>query len=166
MALLEMGVQSGEPRVKDADIVGMLHRAILKAFTYNPSFSNQTDYFKTLEYFWIGLRVSGKYRDFCGEGLENLKKTRGKSGYEIDLVIPEHRWKGVGFDEFRSYFLEGVRQCFELMVAKAKKDKELINEEKLRHDFEAGMKLIAEAAQDDDLFQRLKPEEEHMRPTI
>ncbi len=160
MAIFSMGVQGGERSPKGIDQVAMLARAVLKTFRYEYFLTNLTGYFKTLTFFWIGVRVAGESNNFDGaEGPEFLKKARGKPHYTIDLVIPEHRWKGVGFDEYRSYFLDGVRQCFELMVAKAKKDKELVDEEKLRHDFEAGMKLIAEADQDHEVFQLVKPED-------
>ncbi len=160
MAIWGTMTQVGERDSKESQKVNMLGRAIAKTFFYDFYFSNQTGYFKTLELFWIGVRVAGKTNNFDGaEGPEFLKKARGKPYYTIDLVIPEHRWKGVEFNEFRSYFLDGVRQCFELMVAKAKKDKELVNEEKLRHDFEAGMKLIAEADKNDEIFQLVKPED-------
>lgn len=99
------------------------------------------------------MRVSGPFADFGSEGAERLKKTRGKPPrYAIDLVVPQHRWEGASFDEFRTYLMSGVRDCFEMCVAKAIKAKELLDEPRLRADFEAGFQRIMQADPQDDVF--------------
>ena len=72
-------------------------------------------------------------------GPELLKKVCGKKIYTIDLTIPQSRWDGIDEKELRLYDARGVRSCFELLVEKSDKDKELINKSKLLLDFEKGI---------------------------
>lgn len=121
-------------------------------FFFNPDLGS---YFRTIKFFALAFRVSGKAKDFNGEGPE-LKKPRGKNFYAVDFTIPEVRWNGIPFDDLRRYVVDGVRQCFELCVAKAKKSGELLDERKLRFDFEAGIQEILDADENNDLFHKSK----------
>jgi hypothetical protein len=149
MPIFRVGSENGGREAGEA--IAPLHKALNNTlfFTYGLD-----SYFKTLEFFMLAVRVSGRTKDFKGEGPEDLKKERGTNCYGIDLVIPEKHWNGVPFGELREYVVEGVRQCFELCVTKARKSGELLDEDKLRSDFEAGIREILDANEKDDLFHK------------
>lgn len=147
MPIFLIGIQgAGGASIK---LTQPFHFALNSCFFFN---RDHGKYFKTIEYFWIGVRVSGPFADFGSEGAERLKKARGRSIYEVDLVVPQHRWEDASFDEFRTYLMSGVRDCFEMCVAKAIKAKELLDEPRLRADFEAGFQRIMQADPQDDVF--------------
>lgn len=61
-------------------------------FFFNPDLGS---YFRTIKFFALAFRVSGKAKDFNGEGPEFLKKPRGKNFYAVDFTIP--KFGGMGF---------------------------------------------------------------------
>lgn len=134
MAMIQFCAQYGGGNSKK--IMDAYHKTLNVIYFKNDVF---IEYFKNLEYFSIIFRVSGKIRDFKSEGPEFLKKVRGKKIYTIDLTIPQSRWDGIDEKELRLYVARGVRSCFELLVEKSDKDKELINKSKLLLDFEKGI---------------------------
>lgn len=149
MPIFRVGSEVGGREAGDA--LDFAQTALNNVFFFDPKSGS---YFKTLGFFILALRVSGRTKDFGSEGPENLIKVRGKDCYAIDLVVPEVRWKSVPFDQLREYVVDGVRQCFELCVEKAKKSGEMLNEDKLRSDFEAGVQEIMSADEKDDLFHK------------
>lgn len=149
MPIFRVGSENGGHEAGDA--LNFAQKALNNVFFFGP---NLGPYFKTLDFFILALRVSGRTKDFKGEGPEYLKKIKGKPYIAIDLTIPENRWKDVPFNELRQYVVDGVRQCFELCFDKAKKSGELLNEAKLRADFEAGIQEILDADEKDDLFHK------------
>lgn len=149
MPIFRVGSETGGNEASDA--IRPFQQALNNAFFFNP---DSQPYFETLKFFVLALRVSGRTKDFGGEGPEYFSKAMRKGFFCIDLTIPEHRWKDVSFDELRLYVLDGVRQCFEVCVEKARVSKELLDEDLLRTDFETGCQEIMSANEGDDLFQR------------
>jgi len=147
MPIFRVGAENGGKEAGDA--TSFMHKALNNVFFFDPKL---VGYFKSVEFFILALRVSGKTKDFGGEGPEYLKKVRGKNLYAIDLTVPEDKWKDVPFDDLRLYMVESVKQCFELCVAKARAAIELRDEAKLRADFEAGIREILDANEYDDIF--------------
>lgn len=147
MRIFRVGSETGGSEASDA--LSFAHKALNNVFFFNPLLG---PYFKNIDFFVLALRVSGRTKDFKSEGPEFLKKPRGKRFYTIDLTIPEKKWKGVSFDELRRYILSGVSECFELCLDKARKDGNLIDEENLRLDFEAGIQEILYAEEKASIF--------------
>lgn len=145
--MIRVGSQTGGREATKA--TDFIHHALNNVFFFN---SNLNGYFVDVDFFVLALRISGASKDFGSEGPENLKKVRGKKYYTIDLVVPEECWKNKDFNLLKQYFLDGVSACFELLVAKSKKDGLLVDEKKLRFDFEEGLNEIVAASHDDDLF--------------
>ncbi|WP_230659106.1 hypothetical protein [Psychrobacter sp. I-STPA10] len=100
---------------------------------------DSSDYFKTLLFLSIVLRVSGKHRDFGSEGAEFLQKSDSRNVYTIDFAIPEERWQNKTDEQLRTYIAEGVRVYYQLLKEKVMTLDEVIDEDKLDHDFEYGM---------------------------
>lgn len=139
MSLIEFSVQMN---ASDNDLrvwTRKYHLFLNRIFYLNDDLN---DYFNNLEFFSIIFRISGeaKDRDFNGgSGPEFLKKVRGEQIYTIDLTVPVSAWKDKNEQQLRQYLADGVCQCFELLKEKARKAKEIIDEEKLDNDFQAGM---------------------------
>src|SRR5437870_4871758 len=120
--LFEMFAQYGD---SDAtDVVRPFHRIFSQAFEE----CFQDRYFETVQRFSIFLRVSGSIWKFESEGPERLRYGRRRNEITIDLVIPENRWRGVASRAFRVYLKHQVKICFESLVARARKEKQIINE--------------------------------------
>lgn len=146
MSLIEFSVQMNANN-NDLRVWTRKHHVLLnKIFLKNDSLNG---YFKNLEFFSIIFRISGEAegRDFNGgSGPEFLKKVRGKQIYTIDLTVPVFAWKDKNEQQLRQYLADGVCQCFELLKEKARKAKEIIDEEKLDNDFQAGIqRFLTEA---------------------
>ena len=101
-------------------------------------------YFKAIVKLSIVLRVPGEFWKFNGEGPQKLKYMKKQKEITIDFVIPESKWKPVSEIEFSSYIENGIRQCFELFLERAKKEKELIDEDGIRSGFVNAMKIFAD----------------------
>ena len=67
----------------------------------------------------IVLRVSGKVRDFGGDGPELLKYLKKDSEVTVDYVIPESKWRRVGRTEIKRNLIKEIFACLELLVEKA-----------------------------------------------
>ena len=67
----------------------------------------------------IVLRVSGKVRDFGGDGPELLEYLKRDSEVTVDYVIPESKWRGVDGTEIKLNVIQGIFTCLELLVEKA-----------------------------------------------
>lgn len=101
-------------------------------------------FFKTICKLSIVLRVSGEIWKFDGEGPEKLKFMKKKNEMTVDLIIPMVKWKKVDEIEFKSYLENSICQCFELFLDRARREKELIDEDGIRIGFKNAMKIFAE----------------------
>jgi len=151
MRVFRVGSETGGSEAGEA--LAFAHTALNNVFFFDPSLGS---YFKDLDFFVLALRVSGRTKDFKSEGPGLLKKSRGHRFYTIDLVIPESKWKGASFNDLRQYVIDGVTECFDLCLEKAQRDGCIVNEEKLRSDFEAGIKKILCANSNDSIFNKSK----------
>jgi len=127
---IEISAQYGDSDSKDA--VRPSHRAMNELFEENL----RGRYFQTIQKLSIVFRVSGSIWKFEPEGPDHLRYSRRDKEITIDLVIPESRWRGAASGEIRAYVAQGVKRCFELLVARAKKEKEIIDETGLLADFQ------------------------------
>lgn len=134
MYMIEFSAQCGSTQAGKA--IGAYHVLLNKIFYQK---QDNSDYFKTVVFLSIIFRVSGKHQDFGSEGPEYLKKVRNQNIYTIDLAIPETSWQNKTDEEMRAYIAEGVRTCFNMLKEKVKTLDEVIDEDKLDHDFEYGM---------------------------
>ena len=98
-------------------------------------------YFQTIALLSIVFRVSGKVRDFGAEGPERMKYIKKRAEITIDLVFPEHSWRGIDKAVIMQDVASGVLDCVRLMREKAESLGELKNWEELNSDIE---KAIAE----------------------
>lgn len=149
MKIFRVGSENGGREAGDA--LGFAQKALNNVFFFDPSLG---PYFENIDFFVLAIRVSGETKDFKGEGPEFLKKPKGKRFYTIDLTIPENKWKGVSFGDLRQYVVNAVEECFELCLKKSRCDGNLVDEERLRSDFDAGIQEILLAGEDDPIFTR------------
>lgn len=96
-------------------------------------------YFKTVVKLGIAFRVSGSVTDFKSEGPERLEYLKKHKTITIDLVFKESDWRGVDKLEIKKKVESGVRASLELLIARAEKEKELLDKEKLVSDIEKAM---------------------------
>jgi hypothetical protein len=100
-------------------------------------------FFKNILKLSIVLRVSGEIWKYKGEGPEKIVFMKKKNEMTIDLIIPESKWKAVGEIEFKSYIENSIRQCFGLLLERAKKENELTDEDGIQIEFNNAMKEFA-----------------------
>ncbi|WP_052702417.1 hypothetical protein [Marinomonas sp. S3726] len=93
-------------------------------------------YFKTIVMFSIVFRVSGKVRDFGSEGPERMKYLKKDAEITIDLVFPEHSWRGEAQNDLKQCVANGVRECLSLMLTKAQSIGEVEDAEGFKCDVE------------------------------
>lgn len=103
---------------------------------------SSTDYFSTIEKLHIVFLVSGKNKDFGSEGTEGLKKVRGRPVIVVYFAIPQSRWEGVREDVFRGYLANCIKDCFLELYERARKAECVLDEKKLKEDFETGLALF------------------------
>jgi hypothetical protein len=96
-------------------------------------------YFRSIETLSIVFRVAGKIWKFDGEGPERVKLLKQSREITVDLIIPEGRWRDLPPAQLRDYLDGQIRQCFQVLLSRARRADELINEESLVNDFEAAM---------------------------
>lgn len=116
--------------------ISPFHIKLLELF-YDPPELN--GYFVTLKEFQIVFRVSGEGNDFDGDGPEFLKVSKKRKVISVDLTVPESKWKGRTKDEFKDYISTNVKKCFTLLLAKALELNEVVDQEKLIHDFSSSI---------------------------
>lgn len=148
MPILRVGMESGGKEAGDA--MNFIHRSLNNEFFYNRDLHG---YFDGIDFFILALRVSGKHKDFISEGPDSLGKSRNKPYIGIDYVIPEHAWRDVSFERKRAYMVEGMRTAFDMLIKKGSKLNVIKDETKLRAAIDRGLKHIATANEDDDVFQ-------------
>jgi hypothetical protein len=105
-------------------------------------------YFRTVERLSVFLRVSGSIRGFEGEGPQRLKFLRRDHVITVDLVIPQSRWREVKRSEIHKILYLGVKDCVELLIQRAKKEGELLDESNLVSDFQQAMDMFNRASED------------------
>jgi hypothetical protein len=146
--VLEIFAQYGDPESTDA--IRPFHRELSRLFETNL----KRKYFNSLEKISIFLRVCGSFWKFEGEGPDRLRIYRKHHAISVDLVIPECRWRGRTSVEVQNYIAEQVRCCFDALLKRAKREKEILDERSLMADFERAMRefkttVIATGAADD-----------------
>lgn len=99
-------------------------------------------YCKNITKFSIVLRVSGTIWKFEGEGPEKLKFMSKKNEMTIDLVIPQSQWESQNNLEFKLYIANGIRQCFDIFLQRAKAEKELLDKEGVLREFNNTIKIF------------------------
>ena len=134
MYMIQFGAQCGSTQAGKA--IAHYHVLLNRIFYQK---QDSSDYFKTLLFLSIVLRVSGKHRDFGSEGAEFLQKSDSRNVYTIDFAIPEERWQNKTDAQLRTYIAEGVRTCYQMLKEKVMTLDEVIDEDKLDQDFEYGM---------------------------
>ena len=93
-------------------------------------------YFKNISGFSICILVSGNiinYENF--EKKTKIRKTNGNNRLTVNLYIPIEAWIYKSTMEVKSHYSEKLRLSFDLLVDYAKIKKFLIDEEKLKRDF-------------------------------
>jgi hypothetical protein len=133
-ARLEIFAQYGDPEA--TEVVRPHHQALSRSVERNLGLN----YFRTLEHVSIFLRVSGSIWKFKPEGPDRLRYNRTHKEITIDLVVPEEQWKGSDGRKLRAYVAQQTKCCFALLLARAKKEKEVTNEDALVADFAKVMK--------------------------
>ena len=95
--------------------------------SYSPSF----------ETFWIVFRVSGELGDFGFEGCANLRLARKRRQITVDYRIPLKQLDGKAASQLRDYLATALKEALEVIVKKAKSEKETIYESRLYEDLSA-----------------------------
>jgi hypothetical protein len=133
--LLELFAQYGDSEATDA--IRPFHRELNRIFEKTLVGS----YFRTIKTISIFLRVSGAFWKFEGDGPQRLRINRRNREITIDLVIPETKWR-VSKSDLQANVQEGIFHCFNLLVERARKEGELLNESDLIRDFRQAMETF------------------------
>jgi hypothetical protein len=108
--LIEFGGQYGEPRA--ASLLAPLQRELNLLFE---SF-DLTFFFPNVKKISIIFRVSGKIRDFSGEGPDRPEAVNGGKELSIDLVIPAVRWRGAERSTLKRYLAGGIKDASDVLA--------------------------------------------------
>ena len=134
MPMIDFGAENGSTAAGNT-----IRPYVKKLFEIFYESQSSTDYFSDIEKFHIVFLVSGKNKDFGSEGIEGLKKVRGRPVIIVYFAIPQSRWDGAKESGFREYLANSVKDCFLALCDKASKSKSILDEARLQKDFETGM---------------------------
>ncbi|WP_175950357.1 hypothetical protein [Burkholderia sp. BCC0405] len=127
---------------------------LLNVFSYGGL--RLTPYVKTLKHFFIVLKMSGDVFDYAvmhnATGPYDLRKERGKPVLSIDLVVPRAIVEVRKFEEYRDWVVGALRECFEVLIASAKKRGELLDEAGLRAEIAIGLAKLSSTPEGDVLW--------------
>jgi len=131
VGLLSWGSQYGD-RISGRAVEPFDRQLHINAHAYDGK-----KYFRKLRCLNITWRVAGEINDFeGGEGPERMRYWRKEHFIGIDMVIPVKAWKLKSNAEILEYILKQLRACFDLLVARALKEGEVLDENVLRNDIE------------------------------
>ena len=94
--------------------------------------------------FSVVLRVSGKVRNFGGEGPERFEYLRTDSTLAVDLVIPEIKWQGIEPQVIEQTVVYGVHECIKLLIEEADSINLLDQKLKLISEIESTINKVSE----------------------
>ena len=132
--LIEVSGQYGDPKV--SKLFWPLQKKMNECFDKCVA----GGYFKSLSKIAIALRVSGEIWKFSPEGPGKLRYKRKENTITVDLVFLDKQWVGKEFDEVVREVVDGMRDCFSLIIERAKSIGELENESRLVEDVEVALK--------------------------
>jgi hypothetical protein len=112
-----------------------------KVWLYNEFLGYLSElYLKDIAGFAICIMISGNITNY-----ENFKKktkihiVKGNNRLTVNLYIPIEAWIYKGTMEAKPFFSEKLKSSFHLLIEHAKHKKLVIDEERLRHDFDEVM---------------------------
>ena len=80
-------------------------------------------------------RIDGEIWSWNFEGCQKLRINKRERYITIDVGMPKNRWEGISQIEIRRYLIENLKQALLLIVEKLKKEKYVLEEERLLKDF-------------------------------
>jgi hypothetical protein len=99
-------------------------------------------YSEEVTVFGFMLCVSGNIRDFGGDGIERLKRSKRQKSIDVDIVIPQHRWSDATPRERAEHLAQQVRDGVELMLKRLARDKVVVDLALLRGDLERALEAF------------------------
>jgi hypothetical protein len=94
-----------------------------------------TKYASDIDEFVFLYRVDGDIWYWKFEGCKYLRLMKKLRYIVSDIGIPRHRWENVQPIEIRRYLVATIEDCLRQMVAKLKKEKIAVDDNKLFEDF-------------------------------
>ena len=93
---------------------------------------------KDVSHLSVVLRVAGSIGDFGGgSGPERAKYIKRRKELTIDLVFSKEDWQGASEEDIQKRFLDGLQAAFEVLIGKAQKLALLVDEAKVRGEFDS-----------------------------
>jgi hypothetical protein len=92
-------------------------------------------YCKEVDEFAPILRVDGDIAYWNTEGCEKLRLSKRYGYVTIDVYMPRARWEGTDVIDIRKYLINNLKDALKLMVNRLKKEKYIVNDNKLWADF-------------------------------
>jgi hypothetical protein len=77
------------------------------------------------------LRVDGDLWYWQFEGCQKLRLMRKQGYITVDIGMPRNRCENVQPYEIRQYLMSNLKKCFQMMVAKLKKEKIPVDDKRL-----------------------------------
>ena len=81
--------------------------------------------------FALVLRIDGSLKQYGAEGTDRIRRNKKEKYIAADICIPERRWKEVSQREFDRYLASAVKAALETCTAYLKKQRVVIDVEKL-----------------------------------
>jgi hypothetical protein len=91
----------------------------------------RSSYCSAVAHYGLALRVNGDSHQFGKEGIDHIRRNQKKRYIGADIVIPDAVWKNLLRNELRDYLARQVRTALQSCVARLRKDKEPVEEERL-----------------------------------
>ena len=93
----------------------------------------------------IVLRVAGRIEDFGGgSGPERIRYIKSRKELTGDLVFSKTDWQGASEEDVEKRFLDGLRATFEVLIEKAQQLTLLVDEAKVRGEWESLLQRFSE----------------------
>ena len=92
-------------------------------------------YCRDVDQIVVAFRVDGDLWSFEFEGCEKLRLSKKNRYISIDVGMPRAKWENIEKKIIKTYVISNLRKALELSINRLKKEKYVVDEEKLWNDF-------------------------------
>jgi hypothetical protein len=132
LGIISIGGQSGGPRDGGLRRIKVPLSRLLDRHC-------RSSYCPAVAHYALALRVDGKFLKFGEEGVQRIRRSKRDRCIAADIVIPEAVWSEKTRNELRNYLAMQVRAAMLSCVARLRKDKESVDEERLFGEIDAAI---------------------------
>lgn len=103
-----------------------------------------------VDHFALVLRVGGEFVDYLPEKIHRVRRSRKERYIGCDIDIPVAVWQPQKTNQLKEYIAKKIRESIVVLVARLKKDKETVDEDRLFGELDEAIKHFMEYQYEDE----------------